>query len=99
VTVSGGVLSVAGWAIKEAGPQRADWVLAFVGRRLLATGRQGDLRPDLAKVYGTQALVSGFKVTARLTRPNELADLSRLRLFALVGRRASELRFSKRARG
>ena len=45
-----------------------------------------------AKAYGKGALLSGYRLTARADDPKRLADLSRLRVFAVVDGRASELK-------
>lgn len=94
VTLSSGNSLISGWAVDAAKRRPAQWILLFTRDRLLAVAGPGGRRPDLARRYGESALLSGFG-----TAPNILpGDRSTLRVFAVVGKRASELPLSPAAR-
>ncbi len=95
VSMSAAVLNIAGWATDGVGQAGAEAVLAFSGRRLLAAGWPTAPRPDVAKAYGSRAILSGYALTVPITRSHDLP--SRLRVFALVRSRASELEPTPRA--
>jgi 4-amino-4-deoxy-L-arabinose transferase-like glycosyltransferase len=82
--------AISGWAIAAKGSRLVNWVLLFSGRRLLAVSAGGLPEPDVARRFGPQALLSGFALIP-VAFP---ADRSTLRVFAVVGDRASELRFA-----
>jgi 4-amino-4-deoxy-L-arabinose transferase-like glycosyltransferase len=94
ITPSPQPLSIGGWSLDAARPRPADWVLVFSGRRLLAVSAGGVLRPEIARVYGRSALLSGFA----LSPDDAPSDRSSIRVFAVVGARASELPFTAKAR-
>jgi 4-amino-4-deoxy-L-arabinose transferase-like glycosyltransferase len=87
VTPSGEPLSISGWALDASRPRPADWVLFFYRDRLLAVAAGGTPRLDIAQRYGPSALLSGF------VRPSTRSPQRRsgIRVFAVVGDRASEL--------
>ena len=93
VSPKGKALAVSGWALDGAHPQLADWILLFSGDRLLLVTPGGIRRPDIAQRYGRDALLSGFFIPS-----SEAADRSGLRVFAVVGDRASRLPLSRAAR-
>jgi peptidoglycan/LPS O-acetylase OafA/YrhL len=93
----GKVLIVGGWAADTAGWRTADRVLVFADGRLLTEGRPNSHRPDLARAYSAALARSGFLVGGRTERARELADAGQVRVFAVVGRRASELIAQPRA--
>jgi hypothetical protein len=79
---------VQGWTTDPAGGRPADRVVAFEGDRFLVTGQPALTRPDLESV-GPGATQSGF----RLNVAGEDFDFeeTELRVFAVIGDRASEL--------
>jgi hypothetical protein len=79
--------SVSGWAIDAARESPADWVLLFSRGRLLGASAAGIPRPDIAGRHGESARLSGF----RLVPAEAPRDRSAVRVFAVVGDRASEL--------
>jgi hypothetical protein len=85
-----GRLTVMGWATKRERAEVADWVLAFRDRRLVAVGRFGTTRPDVARTHGEGTLNSGFTLAVPGAAARELAS-GRLRVLALAGNRASQL--------
>jgi 4-amino-4-deoxy-L-arabinose transferase-like glycosyltransferase len=94
VTPSTEPLSISGWALDATRPRPVDWVLFFSRDRLFAVSAGGIARPDIARLQGTSALLSGF------VRPStrSLRDRSTIRVFAVVGARASELPLSEPAK-
>lgn len=86
VSKPGAPLIVTGWALDAARRRPVDWVLAFAGRRLLAVSPAGGKRPDIAASYGATALLSGFTLLSFDAPPDPT-----VRVFALIGDRASEL--------
>jgi 4-amino-4-deoxy-L-arabinose transferase-like glycosyltransferase len=94
VTPSTEPLSISGWALDATRPRPVDWVLFFSRDRLFAVSAGGIARPDIARLQGTSALLSGF------VRPStqSLRDRSTIRVFAVVGDRASELALSDSAK-
>jgi hypothetical protein len=90
VSAASGHVTISGWAIDSGRRDVADWVLAFSDGRLIAVGWPNVIRPDLAKAFGRALLLAGYNLNVRTTRDSPL-NLSRLRVFALTGNRASEL--------
>jgi hypothetical protein len=82
----GAPLVANGWAVDADRSRPVDWVLAFAGRRLVGVSPTGVKRPDTAAAYGPGSLLSGF--TFWSLDPN---SGGRIRLFGVVGGRASEL--------
>ena len=87
VTAPGKPLLIGGWALQAAKALPADWILFFYGDRLIATSAGGFPRPDQERLHGPSALLSGF-ARSPLDPPR---DRSGIRVFAVVGGRASEL--------
>jgi peptidoglycan/LPS O-acetylase OafA/YrhL len=83
---------VEGWAADTARQRVAERVLILADDDLLIAGPPNRSRPDVARVRGRALGSSGFLLTASQDRAKQLAHDSRLRVFALVGRRALELR-------
>jgi hypothetical protein len=98
VSASGGGLSVKGWAADTDRRLVADWVLVFSGDRLLAAAVAAGERPDLERAYDERVRFAGYTATARTRRPGRLAARARLRVFAVLGERASELTVGEGAR-
>jgi hypothetical protein len=94
MTPSGGPLLIAGWAVDAASRSPVDWFLFFSGDRLFAVSGGGGARPDIAKIYGSRALLSGF-ATGSTPAPSDHASI---KVFAVSGSRASELPLSRSAR-
>jgi mannosyltransferase len=86
---------VVGWALAARRPKLPDWVLCFSRDRLLAVSPGGGLRRDLASTYGPSALLAGFSFSSSEPPP----DSSSIRVFAVVGKRASELPLKVAAHG
>lgn len=82
-------LAISGWALQARRPELVDWVLFFSNGRLFAASPGGLPRPEIAKAFGASALLSGF-----LRAPTAPVDRSTVRVFAVVGDRASELPLS-----
>jgi hypothetical protein len=80
-------LAITGWATVTPEPDEVDWVLAFAGPRLVSVGWTPYPRPDVAEAFGPAALNSGYRLSSPATR-----EPDGLRVFALVGRRATELK-------
>jgi len=98
-TLTSRVLIVTGWAADTARDRLADRVLLFDDGRLLKTGRPTKDRPDIAEALGDRLTRSGFVIAAVTDQADEIADdPSRLRVFAAVGNRASELEASEQAK-
>jgi 4-amino-4-deoxy-L-arabinose transferase-like glycosyltransferase len=94
ISASGKPLLASGWAVDPARLRPADWVLFFADGRLLAVTAGGGVRPDVAQRYGSGALFTGFG----LAPDPAPADHAKIRAFAVVGDRASELPLSPAAR-
>jgi hypothetical protein len=75
-----------GWALDANRPRPVDWVLAFAGRRLVGVSPTGVKRPDIAAAHGPGSMLSGF--TFWPVAPHSGGPI---RLFGVVGDRASEL--------
>ncbi len=87
-------LQLRGWALNARGNGLVDWVLMFFHGRLFAASPGGVPRPDVAQLYGPAALPAGFGVITALAP----ADHAAIRVFAVVGQRASELPWSPAAK-
>jgi uncharacterized membrane protein len=96
LSTAGRRLQVSGWATDAAGRRGVDWVLLFAGRRLLAAGWPRAPRADVAKSLGSGALISGFSLATPAMPHQRLPAPGRLRVFAVVGKRASEVTPAKR---
>jgi hypothetical protein len=83
-----------GWALNARGNGLVDWVLMFFHGRLFAASPGGVPRPDVAALYGPAALPAGFGVITALAP----ADHAGVHVFAVVGKRASELPWSPAAK-
>lgn len=91
VEMSGGQMSVTGWAT-DAGHQRsADRVLLFGDGQLLQSAEPSFQRPDLAEMFGPGAGQAGYELTASASSA-ALATPDRLRVVAVAGSGASELK-------
>jgi 4-amino-4-deoxy-L-arabinose transferase-like glycosyltransferase len=90
VSISRRRITIRGWATDADGRGPADWILAFADGRLVASGRPNVPRPDV--MGDSQAIpFSGFELTAPATDTTEGDERPRLRIFAVLGKRASEL--------
>jgi mannosyltransferase len=94
VTVSNKTFTLDGWALDSTRPELPDWVLCFSQGRLLAVSAGGGVRRDIASAYGQSALLAGFS----LRLPEALTRHSAIRVFAVVGKRASELPLTEAAK-
>ncbi len=79
-----------GWALTRSG-EPVDWLLLFAGDRLMGATYPRLPRPDVAKDHGAGALLSGFTVAAPSVPRSVRAGTTPLRVFAVVGNRASPL--------
>lgn len=86
-------LIIGGWTIAADRPRLVDWILFFSRGRLFAVSPGGGGRPAIARVHGPSTLLSGFGL-APTPAPSNHAGI---RVFAVVGNRASELPFSAAA--
>jgi hypothetical protein len=70
-----------------------DCILAFAGRRLIAAGPPTVPRRDIAVIYSAAVEHAGFRFGVPMSRQRaqRLAAPGRVRVFAVLGRRASEL--------
>ena len=82
-------LVIRGWATARPRAGDVSWVLAFSGRRLVAVGWAPRERPDVAANHGERALLSGFELQAGTD--GTAVEPQDLRVFAVVGARATEL--------
>lgn len=82
-------IDVSGWASDASHTKAADRVMLFAGDRLLQATRPSIVRTDLAKSFGIGLAKAGFAFTDSAV---EGADEEELRVIAVVGGRASELR-------
>jgi hypothetical protein len=89
----GPALALTGWAADTVHRRLPDCVLVFAGRRLIAAGPPMVERPDIAVIYSAAVEHAGFKFGVPMTaaRATQLASRRRVRVFAVLGRRASEL--------
>ncbi len=95
VSLAGNALIVQGWAANTDAGRAADRVLVFADGRLVASGAPDKDRPDVADAYDGNVARSGFQLTlAAAGRSERLARRSRLRVFALEGNHASELKIA-----
>ncbi len=92
VSVDAGELTVTGWAIAAGGSAPADAVIVVDGARVVAIGTPNVLRADVAAAHGKGTDGSGFTLHPLVRRPEDLVQEGRLRVFAAVGDRASELK-------
>jgi peptidoglycan/LPS O-acetylase OafA/YrhL len=98
VSVCGQVPTVAGWAADIPRHHAAEHVLVFADNRLLLAGRPERKRPDLTRRYGPGLTHSGFVLIPPAAAATAATDPYRVRVFAMAGRRASELRASSSLR-
>jgi 4-amino-4-deoxy-L-arabinose transferase-like glycosyltransferase len=94
ITPSSKPLVITGWALTAARRRPVDWVLVFSRNRLVAVSAGGNRRPDIAKFYGESASLAGFGLAVSAAA----SDRSAIRVFAVVGSRASELPLSEAAK-
>ena len=89
----GPALAVQGWAADTVHRRLPDCVLVFAGRRLLAAGPPMLKRPDIALIYSAAVEPAGFRfgVPMAQERAKRLASRRAVRVFAVLGHRASEL--------
>jgi hypothetical protein len=91
--VDAGHLSVSGWAADPSRRARVRRVLVVVDGRVVATITPSIPRLDLAKTYGPRSLKAGYRASVPLLHADLVARRpARIRVFAVVGTRASELR-------
>jgi Sulfatase len=91
VKADGNSVSVAGWATDAAHGQAAERVLLFSGDRLIQAATPTGPREDLAAQFGPGVALAGFEFTGVDADPGGRGP-GRLRVFAMVAGRASELR-------
>ena len=91
VKADGDTVSVAGWATDAGHGQAAERVLLFSGDRLIQAGTLTGPREDLAAQYGPGVALAGFEFTG-VDAGEARGGPDRLRVFAVVDGRASELR-------
>jgi mannosyltransferase len=84
-------VTLVGWALNPTHERLVDWILCFSGDRLVAVSPGGRIRTNVVEAFGRGALLAGFSLSWMGPPP----DPSSLRVFAVVGKRASELEFSK----
>jgi 4-amino-4-deoxy-L-arabinose transferase-like glycosyltransferase len=94
VSSSNTPLQMTGWALNATRPEPVDWILFFSGGRLFAVTAGGSVRPDIASTQGGSSLFSGFGISPT----GGPADHAGIRVFAVVGHRATELPFSAGAK-
>ena len=70
----------------------AERVIAFAGSRLLASGRPFVKRPDLVKPYGRKMTRAGYDLSGWAQGPKPGSPEAPVRVSAILGDRASELR-------
>ena len=90
VSAEGGRLSVAGWATEGGHKGPVDNLLLFAGDRLLQATPPGGQRPDLTELFGAQVQPAGYEFSG--IGSSEGLSGKDLRVFAVVGERASEIR-------
>ena len=86
-----GQLSATAWAVAADGSRPADALFVVDGDRAIGIASATVLRPDVAAAYGHQVDGCGFKITVPVEHAEELAGSGRIRIFAAVGSRATEL--------
>jgi Sulfatase len=91
VTPSGDTVSVAGWATDAAHERAAERVLLFAGTELVQAVTPAAQRSDLAKQFGPGVGTAGYEFTG-VDADQVPGGASRLRVFAVVDGKASELR-------
>jgi hypothetical protein len=91
LTVAGGSAAVTGWGIASDHSGPADAVFAFVDGRLLGMTVPAIPRKDVARSYGNAVAGCGFGFRAAIAGALSRLPSKRLRVFAAVGGRASEL--------
>jgi hypothetical protein len=86
----GGLLSLRGWsASSQGGP--AEVVVVFADGRFVAAARPSTPRQDVAESLGPAARASGFEILAPLDQGESQATAPRIRVFGIIGHRASEI--------
>jgi hypothetical protein len=85
-------LRVSGWAADTSRRRLPERVMVFADGRLLAAGAPSIARPDVARAHGRAVERSGYSLATTTAAAPALADPSRVRVFALLGDRASELK-------
>lgn len=95
ISPSNGPLLIRGWAYDAGRHEPVEWFLFFSGGRLFAVA-QGGLRSKAgaSRAYGPSSSLASFGLGIR-DAPN---NHSTIRVFAVVGDQASELRFTPAAR-
>lgn len=91
-------LIATGWAADFGARRVADCVLVFAAGRLLAALPPVATRLDIGNAHGRALEQSGFHFDGPRKLGEQLADPWRVRVFAVVGRRASELKRTQQAR-
>jgi hypothetical protein len=91
VDYADGRLSVSGWGIAADHSRPADSLFVLDGDRVIAIASPTVLREDVAASFGRAVDACGFAVTTPAEHARELASSGRIRTFAAVGSRASEL--------
>jgi hypothetical protein len=89
--IRGGV-QLSGWAADRRAGRPAERIVVLEHGRLLASGEPTLEREDIAADYGPGAARAGFRVEIEDPRGERLLEPGRLRVYAVSGGRASELR-------
>ena len=85
-------LTVGGWAADPRMKRHVPRVLVFADGRLVASARPDQPRVDVVATHGRPALYSGYRLVLSHQDADDVeGDASRLRVFALLGGRATEL--------
>jgi hypothetical protein len=91
LTVDPAAVSARGWAGATEPPHAARLVVAFAGDAFLGSVRPSLPRPDLERRYGQQLAEAGFELSGWAAGPRPGSPQAPIRVFAIVGRTASEL--------
>lgn len=84
-----------GWAFDAWNSRLPDAILLYYYGKNIYWGQNNRSRPDVANVYGREALESGFKFVLPLKRfKDKELNSSKVRLFAVSNGVASELNYS-----
>lgn len=87
-----GRLEVKGWAWDPEARRPPERILAFANGTLVAEGRPAVERPDLRQRYGPGAAHAGYRLVGRTVKARQLVVPGALRVVAVSGPRAAELK-------
>ena len=83
--------AIFGWAADPRKRAKVTRVVVFVDGRLAGSVRPSLPRGDLVEPYGPAAITGGYRVVVPVPGSDAAEDPDRVRVFALMGKRASEL--------